>query len=213
MTWSSSSRRQLPTQLSAPASSSGRWSSRTRQSPTGEARRECEARPRLGSPPPYGGSALEPRSTVFSYRPVFSPLRSNSNTVRNPARCQRTTVSGVTTRRDSRLGSPPPYGRSALEPRSTVFSCRAVSSLSRSSSSKVEIRHDASERPLRINEHERLLPGAPEATGEYPEDFVNRSHPGSGMLALQHSQLLPESEIFQEQASMRSKAAGEQAKP
>src|SRR6266436_7329268 len=66
---------------------------------------------------------------------------------------------------------------------------------------------------LRINEHERLLPGAPETTGEYPEDFVNRSHPGSGMLALQHSQLLPESEIFQEQASMRSKAAGEQAQP
>src|SRR5438105_11534584 len=66
---------------------------------------------------------------------------------------------------------------------------------------------------LRIHEHERLLPGTPETTGEYPEDFVNRSHPGSGMLALQHSQLLPESEIFQEQASMRSKAAGEQAQP
>ena len=66
---------------------------------------------------------------------------------------------------------------------------------------------------LRVHEHERLLPGTPETTGEYPEDFVNRSHRGSGMLALQHSQLLPESEIFQEQASMRSKAAGEQAQP
>src|SRR5215510_13248673 len=38
---------------------------------------------------------------------------------------------------------------------------------------------------------------------EYPEDFVKRSHPGSGMFALQHTQLLPESEIFQEQAWMR----------
>jgi len=66
---------------------------------------------------------------------------------------------------------------------------------------------------LRIDEHERLLPSTPETTGEYPEDFVNRSHLGSGMLALQHDQLLPESEIFQEQASMRSKAAGEQAQP
>src|ERR1700756_4938141 len=66
---------------------------------------------------------------------------------------------------------------------------------------------------LRVHEHERLLPGTPETTGEYPEDFVNRSHRGSGMLALQHRQLLPESEIFQEQASMRSKAAGEQAQP
>ena len=66
---------------------------------------------------------------------------------------------------------------------------------------------------LRIDEHERLLPSTPETAGEYPEDFVNRSHPDSGMLALQHGQLLPESEIFQEQASMRSKAAGEQAQP
>jgi len=66
---------------------------------------------------------------------------------------------------------------------------------------------------LRIDEHERLPPSTPETTGEYPEDFVNRSHPGSGMLALQHGQLLPESEIFQEQASMRLQAAGEQAQP
>jgi hypothetical protein len=66
---------------------------------------------------------------------------------------------------------------------------------------------------LRIDEHARLLPSIPETTDEYPEDFVNRSHPGSGMLALQHRQLLPESEIFREQASMRSKAAGEQAQP
>jgi hypothetical protein len=61
---------------------------------------------------------------------------------------------------------------------------------------------------LRIDEHERLLPSTPETTDEYPKDLVNRSHPGSGMLALQ-----PENEIFQEQASMRSKAAGELAKP
>jgi hypothetical protein len=39
--------------------------------------------------------------------------------------------------------------------------------------------------------------------------FVNRSYPRSGMLALQHGQLLPEGKIFQEQASMRVKAAGE----
>ena len=57
------------------------------------------------------------------------------------------------------------------------------------------------------------VPSTPEAAGQYPEDFVNRSHPGSGMLALQHGQLLPESEIFQEQPSMRLRAAGEQAQP
>jgi hypothetical protein len=51
--------------------------------------------------------------------------------------------------------------------------------------------------------HERLLPRTPETTGEYPEDFVKRPHTRSGILALQHSQLLPESEIFHDQASMR----------
>ena len=66
---------------------------------------------------------------------------------------------------------------------------------------------------LRIDEHESLLPSTPETAGEYPEDFVHRPHPGSGMLALQHGQLLPEGEIFQEQASMRLQAAGKQAKP
>jgi len=64
-----------------------------------------------------------------------------------------------------------------------------------------------------MDQHERLLPSTPETTGEDPEDFVNRPHPGFGMLALQHGQLLPESVIFQEQGSMRSQAAGEQAQP
>jgi len=66
---------------------------------------------------------------------------------------------------------------------------------------------------LRMDEHERLLPSAPKTTGEYPEDFVNRSHPESGMLALQHGQLLPESKIFQEQASVRLQVAIEQTQP
>src|SRR5215471_11691429 len=46
-------------------------------------RRECEARPRSGSPPSYGRSAPELPATVCSYRPVFSPSRSNSSTVEN----------------------------------------------------------------------------------------------------------------------------------
>lgn len=66
---------------------------------------------------------------------------------------------------------------------------------------------------LRMDEHQGLPPGTPETTGEDPEDLVNRSNRGSGMPALQHGQLLPESEIFKEQASMRLKAAGEQAPP
>jgi hypothetical protein len=65
---------------------------------------------------------------------------------------------------------------------------------------------------LRIDEHERLLPSTPETAGEYPEDLVNRFHPGFGMLALQHGQLLPENEIFQEQGLMLQ-AASEQTQP
>jgi len=57
------------------------------------------------------------------------------------------------------------------------------------------------------------VPSTPEAAGQYPEDFVNRSHSGSGTLALHHTQLLAESEIVQEQASMRSQAADKQAPP
>jgi hypothetical protein len=66
---------------------------------------------------------------------------------------------------------------------------------------------------LRIDEHEGLLPTAPETTGQESEDLVNRAKPGSGMLALPHRQLLPESEILQEEASMRLKPAEEQAQP
>src|SRR5258708_36126693 len=36
--------------------------------------------PRLGSPPPCGRSTSELPSTVSSYRPVFSPSRSDSST-------------------------------------------------------------------------------------------------------------------------------------
>ena|ERR1700751_1128485 len=47
--------------LSAPSLSSGRWSSRTRQSPTGKARRECEA-------PRVGFSALSPTRRTKTLR-------------------------------------------------------------------------------------------------------------------------------------------------
>src|ERR1700758_3743061 len=108
-----------------------------------------------------------------------------------------------------RLGSPPPTGRSAPALPSTVSSYQSVFSPSRSNSSTVENQRDASERPSQGSRARETASRHPETTGEYPEDFVNRSHRVSGMLALQHSRPLLESEIFQEQASMRSKAAGE----
>src|SRR5215468_5060682 len=73
----------LSEDLSAPASSSGRWFARRSRSPASAVRRECAARPRLGSPPSYGRSARELPSTVFSYRPVFWLSRSNASTVEN----------------------------------------------------------------------------------------------------------------------------------
>src|SRR5215469_16072006 len=95
-----------------------------------------------------------------------------------------------------RLGSPPSSGRSAPELRSTVFSYQPVSSPSRSNSVPSKISAMPANDGLRIDEHQRLLPSTPKTTDEYPEDLVNRSNPGSGMLALQHGQLLPESDIF-----------------
>ena len=87
--------------------------------------------------------------------------------------------------------------------------------------SRLEIKLQYSRKPARcqqttvsgLTKHESLLPSTPETAGKYPEDFVTRLHPGSGMLAFQHGQLLPESEIFQEQASTRLQAAREQAQP
>src|SRR5215469_1527362 len=64
---------------------------------------------------------------------------------RKPARCQRTTVSGLTSTRD----------------------CFQAPQKRRANTQKI---------------------------------LSTASHPGSGMLALQHGQLLPEGEIFQEQA-------------
>ena len=46
-----------------------------------------------------------------------------------------------------------------------------------------------------------------------PVSSPSRSNSSTEMQALQHDQLLPEGEIFQEQASMRLQAAGEQAQP
>jgi hypothetical protein len=54
---------------------------------------------------------------------------------------------------------------------------------------------------LRGNHNERLLPGRPTAASEYPERFVEHAEFWFGMLAFQHGELLPERQIFQEQAS------------
>src|SRR5215471_1665931 len=51
---------------------------------------------------------------------------------------------------------------------------------------------------LRCYEDERLPPWGPKAASEHPEEFVDPSKSGPGMLALQGSQLLPQRQILKE---------------
>jgi hypothetical protein len=52
-----------------------------------------------------------------------------------------------------------------------------------------------------------------EAAGEYPEKFVNGVKSGSGVPALQHRELLSESQIFQNQVLTRAKNTNECSEP
>jgi hypothetical protein len=60
---------------------------------------KCAERPRLGSPSPYGRSVSNVRRQFF-LPTRFLAFEIKLQYSRKPARCQRTTVSGVTTRRD-----------------------------------------------------------------------------------------------------------------
>ena len=101
-----------------------------------------------------GFSAIIRKISFLSFRrqffptDLFSRLRDQTPVQSKPARCQRTTVSGLTSTRD----------------------CFQAPQKRRANTQKI-----LSTAPIR------------------------------GMLALQHGQLLPEGEIFQEQASMRCK--------
>src|SRR5215831_6067069 len=112
--------------------------------------------------PQVGFSATIPKISSrtsldsFFLPTCFLPFEIKLQYSRKPARCQRTTVSGLTSTRD----------------------CFQAPKKRRANTQKI-----LSTAPIR------------------------------GMLALQHGQLLPEGEIFQEQASMRLQAAGEQARP
>jgi hypothetical protein len=66
---------------------------------------------------------------------------------------------------------------------------------------------------FRGNDNERLLPGRPTPPSEHPEQFVEHAELGFGVLALQHGELLPERQIFQKQASPRTKDTNEYSEP
>jgi len=46
------------------------------------------------------------------------------------------------------------------------------------------------------NHNQGLFPGRPEATQNNPEELVPRLEPGTGVVSLEHRQLLPQSEIL-----------------
>lgn len=53
---------------------------------------------------------------------------------------------------------------------------------------------------FRSNHDERLFPPGPESAGDHPEDFVESAELWFGMLTFQYGELLPERQIFHEQA-------------
>jgi hypothetical protein len=54
---------------------------------------------------------------------------------------------------------------------------------------------------FRSHDDESLLPGRPKSASRDPEDTINQTESCSGMLALQDSELLTESQIFEEQGA------------
>ena len=51
---------------------------------------------------------------------------------------------------------------------------------------------------FRSHDDERLFPPRPESAGDHPEKYVEHAELGFGVLALQHGEVLPEGQIFQE---------------
>jgi len=54
---------------------------------------------------------------------------------------------------------------------------------------------------VRQDDDERLLPSRPEAASQYPKQLIEWSQSWPGMFAFQDGQLLPESEVFEDQAA------------
>jgi hypothetical protein len=65
---------------------------------------------------------------------------------------------------------------------------------------------------LRPHENQRTLPSIPEPPQDHPEQFVRDSKPRLWVPPFQNSELLPESQIFQQQLAARVKESDSQNK-
>jgi len=61
--------------------------------------------------------------------------------------------------------------------------------------------------------HQSLLPGRPKAVQEHPEKFICGGESGTGVLALEHRQLLTQGEIFDQQTSAGAKQPQKDTQP
>ena len=66
---------------------------------------------------------------------------------------------------------------------------------------KTEARSMPTNQSFRGDQNERVFPPRPESEGNHPEEFVEHADLWFGVLAFQHGELLPQHQIFQEQAS------------
>ena len=55
-----------------------------------------------------------------------------------------------------------------------------------------------SDHSVRGHNNQRLFPGGPEPSRKNPEEFIERSNPWPGTLALWHSKFLPMYEVFEQ---------------
>jgi hypothetical protein len=55
-----------------------------------------------------------------------------------------------------------------------------------------------SDHGLWTHNNEGLFPSGPEPSRKNPEEFIERSNPWPGTLALEHSELLPKNEVFEQ---------------
>jgi len=70
---------------------------------------------------------------------------------------------------------------------------------------QLEPRAVPSHHGLRLNENQRVFSPQPEASQDYPECLVTRTKPRLRMPLSQNSELLPKSQVFQEQVAARTK--------
>jgi hypothetical protein len=95
--------------------------------------------------------------------------------------------------------------------------CRRSPNLCSDSGDQPPIQTEAGPVPpnhrFRRDDDEGLLPTRPDSPGDYPEEFIEKAEDRPWTAPLQHSELLPEREILQEEMPTTTKRANKRSEP